>query len=126
MVHAFAIELSEKPDWFAHTDMSSWQGKEAVIRVDGKWPANSAPAPGSTALGLVQKSDKIWDEENLYHEKLRPQFHFSSQRGWLNDPNGLCFYQGEYHLFYQHNPYGWHWGNMHWGHAVSKDLVHWR
>ncbi|MBP2472797.1 sucrose-6-phosphate hydrolase SacC (GH32 family) [Crossiella equi] len=60
-----------------------------------------------------------------YTEPYRGQFHFSSQGGWMNDPNGLIHYRGVYHFFYQHNPHGLAWDTMHWGHATSTDLVHW-
>ena len=116
----FEIELADgKPDWWAFMDIGPFKGKQATLRVN-KLPEDSA------GLRSIDQSDDIKNSETLYRERLRPQFHFSSRRGWNNDPNGLVFYQGEYHLFYQHNPYGWAWGNMHWGHAVSSDLVHWR
>ena len=114
------IELAPaEPDWWALMDVSAWQGKTLTLQVD-RLPEDS------TGLSLIEQSDAIKGGEDLYREPLRGQFHFSSRRGWNNDPNGLAWFNGEYHLFYQHNPYGWGWGNMHWGHAVSRDLVHWR
>ncbi len=65
-------------------------------------------------------------EESWYKEEYRPQFHFSPKEKWMNDPNGLVFNQGVYHLFYQYYPEDIVWGPMHWGHAVSEDLVHWK
>jgi fructan beta-fructosidase len=62
---------------------------------------------------------------NMYDEQYRPQFHYSPNENWMNDPNGLVYYKGEYHLFYQYHPHSKIWVPMHWGHAVSKDLLHW-
>src|SRR5699024_7913511 len=74
-------------------------------------------------MGLQVKAQNSGE---LYHEPFRPQFHFSPPKNWTNDPNGMVYYKGEYHLFYQYYPGGKHWGPMHWGHAVSKDLIHWK
>jgi fructan beta-fructosidase len=120
-IHDFDIELAENdPDFWVFVDVSGLVGKKVLLQVDQ--PAASDP----TVLDRITQDDRIKGSDDLYRERYRPQFHFTSRRGWNNDPNGLVYLNGEYHLFYQHNPYGWNWGNMHWGHAVSADLVHWR
>ncbi len=73
------------------------------------------------------KSARIYEKEHgaLIAPEARPAFHLSPYVGWMNDPNGFSYYQGRYHMFYQYHPYDSHWGPMHWGHAVSTDLLHW-
>lgn len=72
-----------------------------------------------------KKNEPVHNEIALYTEAHRPQFHFSPQQKWMNDPNGMFYYDGEYHLFYQYYPDSTVWGPMHWGHAISRDMVHW-
>ena len=73
----------------------------------------------------VPVSDLTEERPAYYTEVHRPQYHFSPEANWMNDPNGMVYYDGEYHLFYQYYPDSTVWGPMHWGHAVSPDMVHW-
>ena len=76
---------------------------------------------------MLEKARKYEDEQGKQIKaEDRPAFHVSPYVGWMNDPNGFSYYQGEYHLFYQYYPYDTHWNSMHWGHVVSKDLLHWK
>ena len=115
-VHIFNTRLAEKdPGWWAFVDLSEYKGRKATIR------ANEA-SPG---LALLEMSDTIRNTLPLYDEATRPQLRFSQARGFCGDPNGMVYYDGEYHFSWQSNPFGLPWGNLYWGHAVSKDLVHW-
>ncbi|RMF87731.1 MAG: 2,6-beta-D-fructofuranosidase [Planctomycetota bacterium] len=104
--------------YWASLDVKPFVGKTLILRT------NPRKAAADLAERLRQ-GDAPVVPENVYHEPFRPQFHFTPRTGWTNDPNGLVYFNGEYHLFFQHNPFGIKWGNMTWGHAVSRDLLHW-
>lgn len=107
--------LSTEPDYWVFKDLTAYKGKTLTITFDGS----------EEALAQVYQADTIRDAQKMYHEKYRPQFHFTTRRGWINDPNGCIWHDGLYHLYYQHNPFEREWENMTWGHATSPDLLHW-
>jgi len=78
----------------------------------------------SQALRDARRYEEILEKQ--ISEEERPAFHLTPRSGWMNDPNGFCWYNGVYHMFYQYYPYAPHWDDMHWGHAVSTDLLHWK
>jgi len=121
VVREFEISLAAgEPDYWVFLDVSEFEGKDATVRINRYNPDKGK------GFDSIFQADTFPGEDEVYTEKLRPQFHFTSKRGWNNDTNGMVYYDGEYHMFYQHNPYGWPWGNMTWGHAISTDMIHWK
>ncbi len=120
LLRYFSVSPADgKHDFIANYDMAEFTGQELIFEVGNDEIAEIFFS------GLTQ-SEEPAGLDGVYQEEYRPQFHFSPKRGRLNDPNGLFYYNGQYHMFYQYNPFGTNWANMHWGHAVSKDLMHWR
>jgi hypothetical protein len=119
VVRRLEMELADaEPEWWAPLDVSAWKGQALTIA------AKRVPEDSHILEQLRQTAEYPGGNE-LYREALRPQFHFSARRGWLNDPNGMAYFNGEYHLFFQHSPFSWNGSLKHWGQAVSRDLVHW-
>ena len=112
-VYKLNIKLDNiNPDFYAYIDMTRFIGEELELSILPEMKIS------------FRESDTI-DSENLYNEPHRPQVHFTPKSGWMNDPNGLIYLDGVYHMFFQYNPTEPNWDNMHWGHAVSSDLIHW-
>ena len=116
--NALLPEQGPPQHWFP-IDVSPWKGKKMKIVADRL-------VEGARSLDLFSTADAAPDEATIYHEASRPQFHFTPRRGFIGDPNGLVYSQGQWHLFFQYNPFGPPHANMCWGHAVSDDLVHWK
>ena len=114
---SFNIRIADgEPDYWIFCDIAEFRGKQLTL----SYPRQSE------GLKKIYQAAEIAGQDSLYRERYRPLVHYTQKRGWNNDPNGLIYYEGEYHLFYQHNPYEREWENMTWGHAVSRDLVHWQ
>ncbi|MCD8165261.1 MAG: GH32 C-terminal domain-containing protein [Bacteroides sp.] len=105
-----------KIDYWVPLKIEKYKGKEVTLVLD-------QTRESYTGLSRIKTSDTF---DFNYNEKFRPEFHFSPQYGWTNDPNDMVYHNGTYHLFYQHNPYGSMWGNMSWGHATTTDLKNWK
>jgi len=116
-VHGGFAARKEDANWWAYFNISEYKGKKLTISV------NPITTEG---IALFTQADKVPGQDKWGSEPNRPQFHFSQNVGWNNDPNGMVYYKGEWHLYFQHNPVALPWGNMTWGHAISKDLVHWK
>lgn len=128
VVSAAELRLTDgTPAYWVHINCSEWKGKEVEISIPfNQFLHAERPIACGNALTNITQSDRPIEEGSFYGENLRPVAHFTSIRGWLNDPCGLVYMDGVWHLSYQHNRFGSDWGNISWGHAISRDLVHWQ
>lgn len=114
------LPISSNPVMWAPLPLGGYSGREITVEISGEHVEDK-----EDLLELMVFSDRPHDWQTVRKEPLRPLIHFTPKRGFMNDPNGLFYYDGVYHMFFQHNPYSITHGNTHWGHAVSSDLLHW-
>ena len=114
----------DKTDYLVPLDLGEWAGSSILLDIKMTQGRGVRRDPSDDVCWSEMVTLPALDCTNR-EKQYRPTYHFSPEWGWMNDPNGMVYKDGEWHLFYQYNPYGSFWGNMHWGHAVSKDLVNW-
>ena len=114
----------EKTDYQVPLDLGAWSGRDILLDIRTNRGRGVRRDPSDEVCWNEMTTAPVYDRTNR-EKAYRPTYHFTPEYGWMNDPNGLVYQDGEWHLFYQFNPYGSLWGNMHWGHAVSRDLVKW-
>jgi len=123
-VQNFNVRLAvDKVDYYVPLDIQRFGKANVLLDINFHGDRRSTGAIKDFACWKEMKQSATFDTEN--REKFRPQYHHTPAYGWMNDPNGMFYKDGVYHLYYQFNPYGSMWENMTWGHSTSKDLIHW-